>query len=86
MYCSVGYRSEKVSEKLIKAGSNMYGSIFEWVNQGRPVYDSDGVPTDRVHAFDETWGAWLLKGEKVFDNAKLLGSVVNSFLGYVNYL
>ncbi len=70
VYCSVGYRSEKVSEKLIKANynnvSNMYGSIFEWVNQGRPVYDLEGNETTNVHAFDIEWGRWLKKGTKVY--------------------
>ncbi|HAD11060.1 MAG TPA: rhodanese-like domain-containing protein [Saprospirales bacterium] len=69
VYCSVGYRSEKVAEKLIKAGyqnvSNMYGGIFEWVNSDYPVVNSTG-PTRRVHAFDRTWGVWLNKGEKVY--------------------
>jgi len=69
VYCSVGYRSEKVSEKLKKAGftqvSNLYGGIFEWVNQGFPVVNQSG-PTLDVHAFDRTWGVWLNKGRKVY--------------------
>ena len=69
VYCSVGYRSEKISEKLIVAGfknvSNLYGGIFEWVNQGYPVYSEKGE-TRQVHAFDRTWGIWLKKGEKVY--------------------
>ncbi|MBK8965792.1 MAG: rhodanese-like domain-containing protein [Saprospiraceae bacterium] len=69
VYCSVGYRSEKVAEKLIAAGyknvSNLYGGIFEWVNQGFPVFDQAGK-TNRVHAYDRTWGVWLDKGEKVY--------------------
>lgn len=69
VYCSVGYRSEKISEKLLAAGftnvSNLYGGIFEWVNQGHPVYDRNG-PTKRVHAYSRTWGIWLKKGEKVY--------------------
>lgn len=71
VYCSVGYRSEKVSEKLVKAGFrnvyNLYGSIFEWVNQGRPVYDMNGKKTNRVHAFDREWGRWLKEGVKVYN-------------------
>jgi rhodanese-related sulfurtransferase len=71
VYCSVGYRSEKVSEKLLKANytsvSNMYGSIFEWVNQGRPVYDIYGNETTNVHAFDNEWGRWLKVGTKVYE-------------------
>jgi len=71
VYCSVGYRSEKVSEKLIDAGytnvSNLYGGIFEWKNQGNVVVDSTDNPTDRVHAYDRMWGIWLKKGKKVYD-------------------
>lgn len=70
VYCSVGYRSEKIGEKLLKAGftdvHNLYGSLFEWVNQGYPVYDAKGQPTTRVHAYSKTWGIWLNKGTKVY--------------------
>lgn len=70
-YCSVGYRSEKVGEKLRAAGFqhvyNLYGSIFEWVNQGNPVVDRQGQPTSRVHAYSRAWGIWLKKGEKVYE-------------------
>jgi len=70
VYCSVGYRSEKIAEKLIKAGytnvSNLYGGIFEWKNQNHPVYNSKGE-TEQVHAYDKTWGVWLNRGEKVYE-------------------
>jgi rhodanese-related sulfurtransferase len=69
VYCSVGYRSEKVTEKLLKAGysdvSNLYGGIFEWVNEGLPLCNESG-PTENIHAFDRTWGVWLRKGKKVY--------------------
>ncbi|MFT6716416.1 MAG: rhodanese-related sulfurtransferase [Saprospiraceae bacterium] len=69
VYCSVGYRSEKVAEKLIKAGytnvSNLYGGIFEWVNQGQNTY-MDSTVTPKVHAYNKVWGAWLSKGQKVY--------------------
>jgi rhodanese-related sulfurtransferase len=72
VYCSVGYRSEKIAEKLRAAGynrvSNLYGGIFEWVNQGFPVYDQNGR-TERVHAFDRSWGVWLKKGKKVYSRS-----------------
>ena len=71
VYCSVGYRSEKVGEKLLAAGyqhvHNLYGSLFEWVNQGNPVVDDAGKPTQRVHAFSHMWGIWLKRGEKVYE-------------------
>lgn len=70
VYCSVGYRSEKVGEKLLAAGFsnvyNLYGSLFEWVNQGNPVVGPDGRPTTRVHAYNRMWGVWLTRGEKVY--------------------
>ena len=70
VYCSVGYRSERVGEKLLAAGytnvKNLYGSLFEWVNEGNSVVDSTEQPTKRVHAYSPTWGIWLQKGEKVY--------------------
>lgn len=72
VYCSVGYRSEKIAEKLKEAGytnvSNLYGGIFEWVNQGNPVVDTNGVVTENIHAYSITWGVWLNKGVKVYDS------------------
>lgn len=69
VYCSVGYRSEKITEDLRAAGfrevSNLYGGIFEWVNQGLPVEDRLG-PTMKVHAYNRAWGRWLLRGDKVY--------------------
>ena len=69
VYCSVGYRSEKVSEQLEAAGftnvSNLYGGIFEWKNSGQPVVNNKGE-TEKVHAYDRVWGIWLNEGKKVF--------------------
>lgn len=70
VYCSVGYRSEKIGEKLIKAGytnvHNLYGSIFEWVNQGQPVFNNQGNLTETVHTYSRSWGKWLIRGKKVY--------------------
>ena len=70
VYCSVGYRSEKIAEQLIANGyenvSNLYGGIFEWKNQDHDVVNENGMPTDSVHAFDKTWGRWLNEGVKVY--------------------
>lgn len=72
VYCSVGYRSEKISLKLKKLGFpnvfNLYGGIFEWKNQGNPVVDNQGNETEKVHAYNEKWGVWLTAGEKVYSN------------------
>jgi rhodanese-related sulfurtransferase len=70
IYCSIGVRSEKIGEKLVDTGytnvKNLYGSIFEWVNQGNPVFDSLGNTTNKVHAYNKKWGIWLNEGEKVY--------------------
>ena len=71
VYCSIGYRSEKIAEKLKKAGYkniyNLYGGIFDWANSGYPVYDPNSKPTKRVHAYDKNWGIWLFNSEKVYE-------------------
>ena len=69
VYCSVGYRSGKVAEKLIEKGflnvQNLYGGIFEWKNNNNKVVDENGV-TDDVHPYSKSWGVWLKKGKKVY--------------------
>ena len=69
VYCSVGYRSEKITRRLKKMGfsnvRNLYGGIFAWKNQGRQVVNTQGQPTDRVHTYNKKWGQWLFKGTKV---------------------
>lgn len=69
VYCSLGIRSEKVAEKLKKAGYtdvfNLYGGIFEWKNNEYLVYNSNGEETEKVHIYTQEWSKWLLKGEKI---------------------
>lgn len=63
VYCSIGVRSEKIAEHLQKAGfrnvKNLYGSIFEWVNQSFPLVDKAGYPTKNIHAYNWLWGKWV---------------------------
>ena len=62
VYCSVGLRSARLARALQARGfTNVYnleGSIFQWANEGRPVY-RDGREVQRVHPYDEHWGALL---------------------------
>lgn len=71
VYCSLGIRSEDISERLVKGGYknvfNLYGGIFEWKNNNYNVYDSKGNKTEKIHAFDKEWGQWLIKGIKVYE-------------------
>lgn len=71
IYCSIGVRSERIGKRLLDAGftdvRNLNGSLFEWVNQGYPIVDANGRPTQKVHAYSPAWGMWLSKGEKVYN-------------------
>lgn len=67
VYCTVGYRSEKIGEKLLKKGHtvyNLYGGILQWKNNNNTVINSANTITNKVHCFDITWGKWLVNGEK----------------------
>ena len=71
VYCAVGYRSERVGEKLLDMGfkdvRNLYGGIFEWKNQNQPVVNEKGVETDSVHTYNKAWSKWLKKGIRVYE-------------------
>ncbi len=63
VYCSVGYRSEKIAERLRSLGFqkvyNLYGSIFEWANLGYPLEDARGHITHRIHTYNKEWSRWV---------------------------
>ncbi|MDE0348954.1 MAG: rhodanese-like domain-containing protein, partial [Gammaproteobacteria bacterium] len=62
VYCSVGYRSSQLAERLLEHGRdnvfNLEGSIFRWANEGRPVYRGD-ERVNQVHPYDDEWGRLL---------------------------
>jgi len=70
VYCTIGYRSEKIGEKLLKKGYtvyNLYGGIFEWKNNDNSVVDNSEISTNQVHCFNQEWSKWLIKGKKKYD-------------------
>lgn len=71
LYCTVGYRSEKVGEILKENGyenvHNVYGSILKWKNNGYKVVNSEGEPTNRVHTHGEKQAQWLNNGKAVYE-------------------
>ncbi len=70
VYCSIGYRSEKIGTKLLSKGYkvyNLYGGIFNWINQNQEVYDKNNCLTQKVHCYNKKWGNWVIKGEKIYD-------------------
>lgn len=70
VYCSIGYRSGKISKDLIDEGftnvHNLYGGIFEWSNQEMPLVDNNGKSTTKVHPYSKKWGKWITSGEKAY--------------------
>ncbi len=69
VYCSIGYRSEKIAEKLQRKGYkvfNLYGGIFDWKNKNYTVIDSLNKLTQNVHTYNKKWSKWLLNGNKIY--------------------
>ena len=62
VYCSVGYRSAEIANKLQKIGINdvvnLQGSIFAWANDDLPLINKAGKTRD-VHPYNEYWGKLL---------------------------
>lgn len=69
VYCSIGYRSERIAKRLKKAGFtrvyNVYGSLFEWANRGYPLEDASGNRTNNVHTYNRKWSKWVNHPEMV---------------------
>ncbi|MCB9235055.1 MAG: rhodanese-like domain-containing protein [Bacteroidia bacterium] len=68
LYCSVGYRSEKIGEQLKAASQpgvvNLRGGIFRWSNEGLPLEKHPGEITPEIHPYNAFWGIWITKGNK----------------------
>ncbi len=62
VYCSVGWRSAIVADRLRRAGFtdvyNLERGIFGWANRGYRV-EREGRAVRAVHPFDDTWGRML---------------------------
>lgn len=62
VYCSIGYRSSRLVERLQQAGYtnafNLDGSIFQWANEDR-VLERDGQPVKEVHPYSSSFGQLL---------------------------
>ncbi len=69
VYCSVGWRSSELAERLQAAGRtnvvNYAGSIFAWANAEQPLESSVGA-TKAVHPYDSHWGRYLKPEHRAF--------------------
>ncbi len=69
VYCSIGYRSEKIGEKLLEKGHlvyNLYGGIFDWKNNDYTIINSESEATEKVHCYNKEWSKWLENGVKIY--------------------
>jgi rhodanese-related sulfurtransferase len=66
VYCTVGYRSERIGEKLRELGfkkvTNLYGGIIQWANEKGDLVNKKGMPTDSIHTYSKKWSQWLVNG------------------------
>ena len=71
IYCSIGFRSEKIGERIQKMGFNnvfnLYGGIFNWANSGYKVVDKNNKQTKEVHGYNKEWSK-LLNEKRCFIN------------------
>lgn len=62
VYCTVGYRSERMTEELKRRGFNrvynLYGSIYAWVLAGNPLFDENGI-SHNLHTYNRKWGTYF---------------------------
>ena len=64
VYCSVGYRSAAVAERLESLGyenvKNLRHSVFGWVERGYGLKNASGS-TSKVHPYNRAWGVLIPK-------------------------
>ncbi len=62
LYCSVGFRSSRLVNVLFGKSicdlENLEGSIFQWANEGRPVYRGP-IQVRAVHPYGRRWAGLL---------------------------
>ncbi|MEM8582904.1 MAG: rhodanese-like domain-containing protein [Bacteroidota bacterium] len=71
VYCTIGYRSERVARQLRDRGFsevyNLYGSVYAWLLAGLNLQTLDGEVTQKVHAYNRRWATYLPDNfEKVY--------------------
>lgn len=58
VYCTIGYRSGKLTKKLRAQGLNAYnlmGGIYGWTFYNGPIVDLKNQATKKVHIYSDSW-------------------------------
>lgn len=71
VYCSIGVRSQNIAKEMKENGfkdvKNLYGGAFLWAEQFRPLEDSTGRQTKKIHGYNRFWGRWIKKAPVVYE-------------------
>ena len=63
VYCTIGYRSERIAKKIRKKGFtkvfNLYGSLYAWKLAGNNLVDRNGDSTERYHTYNKAWSDYM---------------------------
>jgi rhodanese-related sulfurtransferase len=64
VYCSIGIRSENIAEILVSCGfskvQNLYGGIFAWANEHKPLVTQNQKLTLAEHGYNKKWEKLLI--------------------------
>lgn len=75
VYCSVGYRSGEIAQKLRESSINalnLFGGIFNWKNSNKALVDNKNIKTNKIHGYNKSWSKWINKGEVILPKKKSL--------------
>ena len=65
LYCSVGFRSSRLAHLVAQRGVlkvfNLEGSIFQWANEGKEIYQGE-KRVQQVHPYGRRWSGLLKPG------------------------
>jgi rhodanese-related sulfurtransferase len=65
LYCSVGFRSSRLAHLVAQRGVsnifNLEGSIFQWANEGKEIYQGEKRVRE-VHPYGQRWMGLLKPG------------------------
>lgn len=68
-YCTIGYRSGRLAERLAGQGVRVYnlrGGILAWTLEGGKIHGPDGREIRRIHVYGRTWNLPPAGYEAVF--------------------
>lgn len=70
VYCSLGYRSDEIAQKLKRMGyknvTNLFGGLFQWSNRAYPLVNGKEQSTTMIHGYSKSWSQYIHQGTIVY--------------------